>query len=235
MHPPERVVAGGGTQQRMPLPDLDGRGGIAAAAQQRIFCVEQTGRLVGTLDILPEPIKIRRLVAVEGALGNAGKGLTGFLDAGEQARQAARQHVARTDRAHAVIKGIELHPHLGRDQGPQRPRVLARIGDRAQDRGRIVGVGEIERQDAFGARRPVLFVEALLIGVQLNDREPALGGAAAARESLVDIEDARQVFGALDKARQPEDALGVASEERAATQDPAPAPRYLSTRLPARS
>ena len=54
--------------------------------------------------------------------------------------------------------------------------------------------------------------------------------ALVAGIGLVDFEYARQVLGALDKAGEPEDALGVAREERI-TQ----APTCLSTRLPVRN
>ncbi len=66
----------------MPLPDLLGGSGIAG--QQPVFRIEQPRRLVGPLDVAAELVKIPRLIPVERALGDAGEGLAGFLDFGQQ-------------------------------------------------------------------------------------------------------------------------------------------------------
>ena len=70
----------------------------------------------------------------------------------------------------------------------------------------------------------------LLVGVQLDDRQPVLRAAAVAAVGLVDFENARQILGPLDKAGEPENAFGVAGEQRIIQ-----APTCLSTRLPATS
>jgi hypothetical protein len=72
--------------------------------------------------------------------------------------------------------------------------------------------------------------EGFFIGVELHNRKPVLAAMAVAREGLVDVENARQILGALDEAGQPEDAFGMAGKQRVIQ-----APTCLSTRLPATS
>ena len=63
-----------------------------------------------------------------------------------------------------------------------------------------------------GCGRFMIGEKALLIRIQLNDRPPVLTAAAVAREGLIDVEDPREVLGALDIAREPEDAVRVTGE-----------------------
>src|SRR5215472_18897047 len=64
----------------------------------------------------------------------------------------------------------------------------------------------------------------LLVGVELKDRKPVLTAPAVARESLVDVEDTREIFSPLDIACEPKDGVRVASEQalgqRPLTQSP---------------
>ena len=84
-------------------------------------------------------------------------------------------------------------------------------------------------QHRIRGRLRVVVEEALGVGVELHDRQPLLHALAVLREGLVDVEDAREVLGALHVARHPEAVLGEAGEQ--AIQ----APRYPSCPRPARS
>src|SRR5207237_5743591 len=96
----------------------------------------------------------------------------------------------------------------------QRSSIFPGIAHRAEDRCRVFRVGEVEADDTLGIGGGVGTEEPLLVRVQLQDRQPV--AAAVAREGLVDLEDPRQILGTLDRPREPEDAFGIAREQRVA-------------------
>jgi hypothetical protein len=177
-----------------------------------------------------ELIEIPALVAEKGALGNTGVGLAALLYRAEQCGEPTRCQVGLAQSEEAIVEHVELHPHLGRDQRPKRARILPGIADRADDRGRIGDVDDVEFHHARRGRRRVGGEKAFLVRVQLDDRAPVLAAPAVAREGLVDVEDAREVLGALDIAREPEDAVRVTGEQNVSQR-----PRCPSSRRPARN
>ena len=74
----ERVVSRSRPQKRMQLDDIAGGNAAAPVGQKRIFRVEQTGGLVGALDVTTNPVEVPGLVSVEGALGDAGEASSPF-------------------------------------------------------------------------------------------------------------------------------------------------------------
>ncbi len=61
----------------------------------------------------------------------------------------------------------------------------------------------------FGMNRE----KALLVGMELNDRQPIGGALAVTGEGLVHVEDAGEVLGPLHVARGPERVLGETGEQ----------------------
>jgi len=197
-----------------------------------VLDVEKARRLVGALDIPADLIEVPALVAEERPFGNAGMGLAGFLYHRKQRREIARCKIFRTQLRQAIVEHVELNPHLGGDQRPQCASVLARIADCADDRGRIVAVDDIKIHDAVCSGRVVTGKKSLLIRVQLNDRAPVLAAAAVAREGLVDVQNASEVFRTLDIARQPEDAIRISCEQNVRQRPKYPLSRRPATNLP---
>src|ERR1700721_2658936 len=90
MDAPKGVVTRGRAQYRMPLTYVNRRRRRPKVlGQYVVLVVEQAGRLIGALDIAPELVKVRGLVAIKGTLGDASEGLASFLDLGQQPRQVA--------------------------------------------------------------------------------------------------------------------------------------------------
>ena len=196
------VIAGCRAQQRIPLADIDRRADIGWARQQQmVFDVEKARRLVGPLDVPADLVEVPALVAEECPFGDAGMGLAGFLDHRKQRRQIAGCKIFGPQFRQAIVEHVKLNPHLGGNQRPQCASVLARVADCADDRGRIVAVDDIKIDDVVRGGRVVAGEKTFLIRIQLNDRPPVLTAAAVAREGLVDIENPREVLGALDIAR----------------------------------
>jgi hypothetical protein len=156
-------------------------------------------------------------------------GLAGFLDEAAEPGQARFPCVLRRQLAQLVVKDIELHPHLGRDQRPQRPGVLARHVHGGEDRFGIGLFQDIEPDDRLGGGGVVMLEKTLAVVVEQQYRHPVLAAGAVPAEGLVDVQDARQVLGPLDVAGHPERRLGVAGKQ--ITQGP----RYPSSRRPATS
>ncbi len=195
-----------------------------------VFGVEQPGRLVGAFDVAPELIEIPRLVAVEGAFGDTGKALAGLLDLAQEPAEIARRQLARLDRLQPVVEDVEC-THISVETSGRSVRAFSRaLPIAARIEVGIAGVGQIEADDVVGGGLQMPRRERRLVGVERDDRQPILGAAAITHIGFVDLEDARQIFGALDAAGEPEDAFGIAGEQRIIQ-----APTCLSTRLPARN
>jgi hypothetical protein len=86
--------------------------------------------------------------------------------------------------------------------------ILARGADRAANRIRVLLVDQLKAHDVCGFDLAVLFVVSLFVLVQAQDWSPVAFAALIAREGLIDVENARKVFGPLRIARQPETVLG---------------------------
>src|ERR1700737_2595311 len=134
-------------------------------------------------------------------------GLAGLLDGAEERREPAGHQVSLAKPDEAIVEHVELHPHLDRDQRPKRARILPGIADSADDRVRVGGINNVEPHYALRSCRRGDSEKALLIRIQLDDRAPVLPAMTVAREGLVDVEDACQVLGPLDIAREPEEAI----------------------------
>ena len=91
---------------------------------------------------------------------------------------------------------------------PDAAGIFARRADHAADRVRVLLVDDVEVHDARRIDVAVALLEALLVAVQPEDRQPVALAARVAREGLVDVDDAREVLGPLDVAREPEAVLG---------------------------
>ena len=229
MDPAEGLVARRRAQKLGPAAGLERRHALVARHGAAEADIEQAGGLVGALEIAAELVEGPALVAEEGALGDAGMGLAGLLDGGAQPRQVGRAHRLGGQLLQPVVEHVELRPHLDADQRAQHAGIVACRPHGEADRGRIGGIREIEGGHRGGVGDGVAREEAILVGVDLNHRQPVVTIAAVAGVAVVDVEQAGEVFRPLDVAGHPEQAVGVAGEQ--ARQGP----RYPSTRRPARS
>ena len=81
-----------------------------------VLHVDQAGGLVRPLEQTAELIEVPTLVAIEGALRDAGMALAALLDGAAEARNAFFRDVLGPQGTHAIVEGVEVDPHLGRDQ-----------------------------------------------------------------------------------------------------------------------
>src|SRR5262249_56716747 len=115
----------------------------------------------------------------------------------------------------------------GDDEGTEGAGVLARIADVLEDRRRIARVERVEMHDSFAVDAAMRGEKPLAVAMDFEQGGPILRPVARGTGAVGDVEDARQVLGALDLAGHPEDAVGIAGQQ--ARQ----APTCLSTRPPA--
>ena len=193
-----------------------------------VLHVEKTCGLVGSFDLPAEPIEIPAFVPVEGAVGDPAVGLAGLFDHAAEAGQPRLTDVARREGSQPVVKHVELDPHLGRDPGAQAAGIFARHADRGANRARVGVVKQIEGDDI--GRRGLLeaLEEDLVVGIELDHRQPVLAAAAVPAEGLVNIENAGQILGALDVAGHPVRRLGIARQKAGHVLFPSPIMSYCS-------
>jgi hypothetical protein len=133
--------------------------------------------------------------------------------------------------AHEQEQLVDRLPHLARDLLAHRAGVLAGERDAVGDRVGVAVVPEHPVADVDRGRLVVVLPVALLVAEQLHDLEPRLPAIldlGIEQRVEVDVEEARDVLGALDVARRPVERLGTRLSIR-------PTPRCPCSRRPATS
>ena len=199
------------TQQRAPLVEV-GDGVFAAARFHDVeLGVEDARGVVGALQLRAEADEVVALVLQQRAEDGTAKQRGAHLHPVEEFRRAVVHALLVALRAQVEPGGIEGFPHLGGDRAAHGMRVLARGAQAGEQRRWVVGVGDEEVQHRVGAHRIVAGEVRLLQAVERDQRLPvAVGGFGRLhqRQAPGDVEQAGEVFGALDQARHPEQVVG---------------------------
>ena len=121
--------------------------------------------------------------------------------------------------AHEQEQLVDRLPHLARDLLAHRAGVLARKRDAVGDRIGVAVVPEHPVAHVDRGRLVVVLAVALLVTEQLHDLEPRLPAIldlGVEERVEVDVEEARDVLGALDVARRPVERFGDPAQHRRA-------------------
>ena len=178
-----------------------------------VFDIDQPRDLVRALKVLAQQVEQPGLVAVQRALGYAKMGLAFLLEPRAQRGQIARPHIVRPKVHGPAGKHVEVHPHLGRDQGTQHAGVLAHAPRHGHDRIRVIGIGDVKADHGALGRHLVAQEECILIGIDADDAVPSCIQVAGMHRCARDLDQAGHVLDALHVTRQPHRAFRIAREQ----------------------
>src|ERR1700694_3300652 len=192
--------------------------------QEKVLHVEDAGGLVGALQLTAEPAEVPRFVVGHGGVGHAGKLMARHLHGRKQLMRLPQAAGVRRG-IDQQIKFVELFPHCRGDDLANRARVLPGGADAGPDRIDVVRIEREKLDDALLRGRPVALLEFGGVAGNVHEGLPLLRRAnrQIEHEIQVDVDETRDVLGALDVAAHPVDGIGDTTEHYRGT------PRGTST------
>ena len=224
-------------QDRRPLVIVERAADMLVGRQQQvIFHVENARGVVGALHVDADAGEPVGVVPQHRAVGRAVEAQRRFLHPAEEPRQLLARGRLVAEALQLQPGGVDRLPHLHRERGADGARIGARDLEAVADRRRVLGGEREEVGDGFlvGLRRATAKNAAGAAGG--GDRGfPFVGfadiGERHRGQPLRRLENAREVFGAFDVARQPVEVIGGAGEHLCNPrrgQDIFPSPRPMA-------
>ena len=219
-------------QDRRPLEIVERAADAFVGRQQQVeFDVEDARGVVGALLVEAEPREPVGVVAQHGAVGAAVEAQRGFLHPAQEAHELLARGRPVAEALELQPGAVDRVPHFHGERGAHGARIGARELEAVADRRRI------------GGREAQEFGDRLLVGLRIvrgeragaagggDRRFPFVAGADIGErqrgQALRHLEDAREIFRALDVAREPVEVVGGAREHVTC-----PTPRYPWCRRP---
>ena len=231
----------GGLRRRRPdpgrRPRARGRGFDAhRRLQKEGLHVEHAAGLVGPLREPPQAAEVPGLAVRHRGVGHAGDQLAGPLHLLEKLAGMRPAAIPPRRRLDLQMGLVDLLPHRGADHVADGAGILAGGAQAAGDR---VGIGRVEGQKRdhvglVGLAVPEPEVGLVAEGAHQGVPEPRLADRSLEREIERRLDRPGHVFGPLDLAVHPVDAVGYPREHGLVT-FPCGRPRCPCCRLPARS
>ena len=186
--------------------------------QQVIFDVEDARGVVGAFDKDSEPGEPVGVVAQHGAVGRAVEAQRGFLHPAQEAGELlarARPVAPLLEFEPGAVDGV---PHLDGQRRAHRAGIEARRLDAVADRGRIAGREREKLGDGLFVRFRIGGEEGAGAARGRDRRFPFVRGAdigeRQCREPVGRLQNAREIFRALDVAGEPVEIIGRARKHR---------------------
>jgi len=166
---------------------------------------EEARRLIGTFDVFSKVVKTPRFSAEKCSLGNAFEGLASFLDLAANPRKAGKGDAPLGGSGKLVAKNVQLLPHLRTYKVAHRPRILPRRRGCISNGRRVAAIAYIESENGLRCNLFMAFEKSFAVGIENQNTFPVGAVGLVARIGFIDVENARDTFGALQVAPEPED------------------------------
>ena len=187
---------------------------LVGRQQQVIFHVEDARGVVGALHVDADPREPVGVVAQHGAVGRAVEAQRGFLHPAQEPRELLARGRLVAEALELEPGGVDRLPHLHRQRGADRARIGARDLEAVADRRRILGREGQEFGDGFLVGLVMDREERRRAAGGRHRRFPFVGfadiGERHRGQPLRRFENAREILGAFDVARQPVEVIGGA-------------------------
>ena len=196
------------------------RAGIGAVERDgdRVARGDDPDRLRRPFELEAEPDELVRIAVGHRRIRRALEEVGAVAELLEERVRPARDG-APVRAAHEQEQLVDRLPHLAGDLLAHRAGVLARERDAVGDRVGVAVVPEHPVAHVDRGRLVVVLPVALLVAEQLHDLEPRLPAIldlGVEERVEVDVEEARDVLGALDVARRPVERFGDPAQHRRA-------------------